>query len=165
MTEQLASAPTFTRLKTQHTAVVRGDGVPVEDMIRFLDSAFTVLRAAVDAAAIAPDGPAYSRYDTELEGDVTIEAGIPLLAALNAPLEFNGVTIEPGELPGGDVAQALHVGPYSELADLWQGFLNGLESAGYTPTKPYWETYQVTPGPGTDPSRLRTELTALVTRS
>ncbi|MGO1545164.1 MAG: GyrI-like domain-containing protein [Gulosibacter sp.] len=163
MTEQLSVAPEFVRLKTQHTAVVRGEGVPVEDMIRFLDSAFTVLRAAVDAAAIAPDGPAYSRYDTELEGDVTIEAGIPLLAALNGPMEFNGVTIVPGELPGGEVARAIHVGPYSELSDVWQEFLADVERTGRSPQKPYWETYHVTPGPGTDPARLRTELTALVT--
>lgn len=162
MTEQLATAPEFVRLKTQHTAVVRGQGVPVEDMVRFLDSAFTVLRAAVDAAAIAPDGKAFSRYDTELEGDVTIEAGIPLLAALEGTMEFNGVTIEPGELPGGEVARAIHVGPYSELADVWQSFLREIERSGRTPTKPYWETYHVTPGPGTDPSQLKTELTALV---
>ncbi|MDJ1371484.1 GyrI-like domain-containing protein [Gulosibacter molinativorax] len=162
MAEQLATAPEFVRLKTQHTAVVRGEGVPVEDMIRFLDSAFTVLRAAVDAAAIAPDGPAYSRYDTELEGDVTIEAGIPLLAALEENLEFNGVTIEAGELPGGEVARAIHVGPYSELADVWQEFLGDLERSGRTPRKPYWESYLVTPGPGTDPERLRTEMSAPV---
>lgn len=162
MTEQLATAIEFVRLKTQHTAVVRGEGVPVEDMIRFLDSAFTVLRAAVDAAAIAPDGPAYSRYDTELEGDVTIEAGIPLLAALESPLEFNGVTIEPGELPGGEVARATHIGAYSELADVWQGFLKDLADSGRTPQKPYWESYHVTPAPGRDPSSLRTDLIAVV---
>jgi hypothetical protein len=131
--------PEFVHRKPQHTAVVRGEGVPVEQMIAFLDDAFTVLRAAVDAAAIAPDGFAFCRYDTELVGNVTVEAGIPLLAQLDSPLEFNGLTIVPGELPGGE-----------------------LTAAGRAPRKPYWESYHVTPGPGADPQALRTELVAVI---
>lgn len=155
-------APEFVRLKPQHTAVVRGAGVPAVRLIPFLDDAFTVLRAAVDAAAIAPDGPAFSRYDSELEGDVLVEAGMPLLAELSGPMEFNGITIEPGELPGGEIARGTHVGPYSDLVDVWQAFLAGISAAGRTPRKPYWEAYHVTPGPGTDPQALRTELLARV---
>lgn len=154
--------PEFVHRKPQHTAVVRGEGVPVEQMIAFLDDAFTVLRAAVDAAAVAPDGFAFSRYDTELVGNVTVEAGMPLLAQLDSPLEFSGLTIVPGELPGGELARAIHVGPYSELADAWQGFLGELQAAGRTPRKPYWESYHVTPGPGADPQALRTELVAVI---
>lgn len=162
MSDTQVLTPEFVQLKPQLTAVVRGEGVPVEQMIPFLDDAFTVLRAAVDAASIAPDGPAFSRYDTELVGDVTVEAGVPLLAALNGPIEISGMTIEPGELPGGEVARAVHVGPYAELADVWQGFLHELEAAGRTPRKPYWESYHATPGPGADPQALRTELLAVV---
>ena len=145
--------------RPQAAAVVRGE-VPVDDMIRFLDSAFTVLRAAVDAAAIAPTGPMYSRYDTELEGEVRVEAGVPVLAALDSPMEFNGVTIEPGELPGGEVATATHTGPYSELRGVWQDFLGGVGRAGRTPAKPYVEQYVVAPDNAPDRSKLRTELIA-----
>lgn len=158
MPETTISVPEFLQLKPQYAAVVRGENVPVEDMVKFLDSAFTVLRGAADAALIAPNGPIYSRYDTELEGDVRIEAGIPLIAPLDQPVEFSQVWIEPGELPGGRIVRAEHIGPYSELAASWQRYLADLEKAGHVPQKPYWETYWITPGPATDPSQLRTEL-------
>jgi effector-binding domain-containing protein len=162
MTDVATRTPEFVHMRMQHTAVVRGDGVPVGEMIPFLDNAFTVLRAAVDAAAIAPDGPQFSRYDSELVGDVRLEGGIPLLAELTTPIEIGGLTIEPGELPGGVCARSSHVGPSSELADVWQEFLAGLRAAGREPRKPYWETYHVTPSPHSDPNSLRTDLCAVV---
>lgn len=161
MSEPMTTAPEHQVVnhRPQAAAVVRGE-VPVEDMIKFLDSAFTVLRAAVDAAAIAPTGPMYSRYDTELEGDVRVEAGVPVLAELEGPMEFNGVTIEPGELPGGEVATSTHAGPYSELRGVWQDFLGGIGRAGREPRKPYVEQYLVAPADATDKHHLRTELIA-----
>ena len=156
---QAGPEPKFAMEWTNAAAVVRGQ-VPVEDMIPFLDSAFTVLRAAVDAAAIAPNGSMYSRYDSELEGDVIVEAGVPLLAELDGPIEFNGVTIEPGELPGGRVATAIHSGPYKELREVWQEFLGKIGEGGHTPKKPYIEQYHVAPADADDHSQLRTELIA-----
>lgn len=149
----------FVEHTPQYAAVVRGNGVPVADMITFLDNAFTVLRAAADAAAIAPDGrPQFARYDSELVGDVQLEGGIPLIARMEQPINIMGMRIEPGELPGGQVARMVHVGPYSELKEVWQQFLAEIRAAGRTPVKPYWESYHVTPGPHEQP--LRTELIA-----
>jgi hypothetical protein len=107
MTDVATRTPEFVHMRMQHTAVVRGDGVPVGEMIPFLDNAFTVLRAAVDAAAIAPDGPQFSRYDSELVGDVRLEGGIPLLAELTTPM--SGRSSSPGcGLPA--ASRASHTG-------------------------------------------------------
>ena len=162
MSDPTVHEPAFLTHKTVHTAIVRGVDVPVEDMIRFLDAAFTALRAASDAAAIAVDGSGFSVYHTELEGEISLDAGFPLIAALNAPIEFNGVTIEPGELTGGDLARAVHTGPYSELRLAWQEFLGNLESAGKDPKMPYVEVYRNVPSPQTEPWNLRTDLFAYV---
>lgn len=162
MPDPTVQSPAFLTHKTVHSAVVRGIDVPVEDMIRFLDAAFSALRAASDAAAIAVDGSGFTVYHTELEGNIRVDAGYPLIAQLDGPIEFNGVTIEPGELEGGDLARAVFIGPYSELRGAWLEFLEGLEAQGKTPAMPYVEVYRALPSPVADPSALRTDLFAYV---
>lgn len=162
MAEPTVRSPEIVTRKPLPAAVIRAEGIPVERMIPFLDEAFSALRAAVDAAALAPVAPAYSRYETELEGEVTVEAGIPLLAALDGPVEFNGVEIVAGQAPGGEIARAVHIGPYTGLRETWQEFLTAVRALGREPRKPYLESYLVAPGPGTDPDAFTTELVALL---
>lgn len=162
MNQPTVHEPDFLHHTAVPAAVVRGVDVPVEDMVRFLDAAFTGLRAASDAAQIAVNGSGFAVYHTELEGNIRLDAGYPVIAPLEGPIEFGDVVIEPGELAEGDLARAVHTGPYNELRTEWQVFLNGLRDRGRTPQKPYVEVYRNVPSPQLDPWALRTDLFAYV---
>lgn len=160
MAEPTVYRPEFITRRELPAAVVRAEGLPAEQMIAFLGTALSALRAAADAAAIAPVGPSYARYDSELIGEIDIEAGIPLLAELDAPLEFNGIEIRSGSMPGGPAARAVHIGPHRDLTETWGEFLGVIRAAGHTPHLPYIENYTAAAGSGADREALTTELIA-----
>lgn len=160
MAEPTVHRPEFITRRPLPAAVVRARGLPASQMLEFLGAALAALRAAADAAAIAPVGPAYARYDSELVGEIDIEAGIPLLAALDAPMDFNGIEITPGTMPGGEAARAVHIGPHRELTERWQEFLAVIRDAGHTPHLPYFENYTAMGRSGSDRDALTTELIA-----
>lgn len=162
MNQPTVREPAFINHDAVPTAIVRGVDVPHNEMIRFLDAAFTGLRAASDAAIIAVKGSGFSVYHSELEGEVRLDAGYPVIAPLEHPIEFGDVVIEPGELAAGEIARAVHTGPYNELRAEWDAFLAGLRERGREPQMPYVEVYRNVPAPEVDPWTLRTDLFAYV---
>ncbi len=90
----------------------------------------------------------------EMKDDkMDIEAGVPLLAALDGVGE-----IKASQLPAGKVLVTWHVGPYHELGKAHEALQawaekNELEVNGST-----WEVYWTDPGEEPDPSKWRTEV-------
>jgi len=66
------------------------------------------------------------------------------------------------ELPGGEVARAIHAGGYESLGDSWGDLMAWTAEQGRTPEGRMWEVYVTEPSPETDPATLRTELYLLL---
>lgn len=100
-----------------------------------------------------PVGPPFTRYHAVDGHRIDLEAGLPVQSAL--PGEGR---VQPGELPGGEVAVTTHVGPYEGLATAGEAlaawtWAQGREAAGLN-----WEVYVTDPGMEPDPANWRTEV-------
>lgn len=111
---------------------------------------------AAEVSGLAPDGPPYTRYLSELDGahgEIDYEAGVPLLEAAT---EGRGRAM-PAELPGGTVAVAWHVGPYETLGRTYGALMGWIAAQGRTVAGPMWEVYWT--DPDLEPAeRWRTEV-------
>lgn len=89
------------------------------------------------AAALLGDGEITALYPVDLEETFTLTAGI--VGASPAP------GTEQHELPAGDWASTLHVGPYDELPLAYAALLEHLRERGHEPRAPMVETYVTDP--------------------
>jgi hypothetical protein len=141
------------------TAVVHGS--PAMDGIRgFMDAAFPELFAAMGAAGLVPGGPPFSRYFAFGPDRVELELGVPLAPGPGGPRRsFDGVgRVQPGELPGGQVAVAWHVGPYDGIAATYEKLIAWVTEQGREPAGAMWEVYWTDPTAEPAPTKLRTEV-------
>jgi AraC family transcriptional regulator len=98
-------------------------------------------------------GPPFTRFHAA-EGDaLDVEAGLPV----KAPLPAHG-RIVPGELPGGEAAVTVHVGPYEELPRAGEALEAWARGQGREAAGPNWEVYRTDPGQVPDPRQWRTEV-------
>lgn len=153
------------------TAVVRAEGLEVAEIAAYMDETFAALTQAIENGDIAPAGPAFCRYDTAMVPDETgqlppldLEAGFPLVSALDGPLTAGEVRIEPSELPACQLAVTKHTGPYDQLGQAWEQFTQALVDDGFSLAMPCWEAYDTEPTPDTDPATLVTGLAVPVVR-
>jgi AraC family transcriptional regulator len=92
----------------------------------------------------------YYRYDRDV---VELDAGIRVTPGG----EGNGV-VAVKELPGGDVALGVHVGPYTKLKETYDALAAWLAQQGRTPREAPWEVYVTDPAAEPDSSRWQTEI-------
>ncbi len=144
------------------TVVVRREALPLDELVDFMDEAFTALGEAIRDGVFTPSGPGFARYDTQLTKAVTLEVGFPVGATWGSVHKVGDVVIEGSELPAGTTAVARHKGDYDEIVDSWHEVLQSLEERGYRAERPFWEYYDVPPVPGREPERYRTRLAAPV---
>lgn len=97
-------------------------------------------------------GPPFTRYLDMSRGSFTIFAGMPVVAGEGAG------EIEAGELPGGEVAVAIHVGPYDTLSETYAAIEAWVKEQGRTPSGPPWESYLTDPGEVPNPAEWQTEV-------
>lgn len=109
----------------------------------------------------APAGPPYGRYHEFGPERADVEIGIPTAAPVSAlrPL----AECEPGEmgsseLPGGQAAVTVHLGPYDSLSQAYERLEGWIRGQGREPGPGPWESYIDDPAEVEDPSQLRTEL-------
>ena len=88
-----------------------------------------------DAGLEDEDAKVFARF-LNLGAEVTVEAGFTVLA----PVDGRGRVV-PGELPGGEVAVARHVGPYSELPQVGERLRQWVVDRGRAMGGPPWEVY------------------------
>jgi effector-binding domain-containing protein len=89
---------------------------------------------------VGASGPTFVRYYQIDEQRLDVEVGV-LLAQ---PIDETD-TIHIGELPGGLVALARHIGPYSELGKLYVAMQDWVEQQGYVLAGAPWEIYWTDP--------------------
>lgn len=103
------------------------------------------------AEGIAMAGVPFARYTDFSLSEVTLEAGVPTVEAAAGT-----DTILSGELPGGEVAQATHVGPYDTLMQTHAVLERWIREHDRTPSGGPWESYITDPGEVPDPKDWQT---------
>ncbi len=100
-----------------------------------------------------PAGPPFSRYHGIGQDGIDFEAGLPV----SKPLPGSG-RIKPGELPGGSVVSAVHMGSYENLPKAGEALSSWAAEHGRKEAGPNWEVYWVAPGHNADPASWKTEV-------
>jgi AraC family transcriptional regulator len=103
--------------------------------------------------ALAMAGPPIVRYAKVGTGLLTLEGGFPLAT----PADGEG-EIEAGELQGGPVATAVHIGPYDALPQTHAAIERWIAEHGHRAKGAPWEQYLTDPGEEPDPAKWRTQV-------
>jgi AraC family transcriptional regulator len=98
-------------------------------------------------------GPPFSRFHEYAQDEVIIEAGIPVCCAVTGEGD-----IRSSELPAGEVAQTVHVGPYDELMKVYPALVEWFTLQGKQSNGSPWEVYLTDPGNEPNPSKWQTEI-------
>lgn len=98
-------------------------------------------------------GPPFTRFLEWSAGLVTIEAGLPVAAAVSG-----GGEVQSGTLPAGRAATTTHLGPYDQLLDAYAALERWIEAQGRKIAGAPWEVYVTDPAEHPDPRTWRTEL-------
>lgn len=116
----------------------------------WMGEAVGLIMSALAAAGLGPTGPMYSRYHTWVDDRTDCEVGFPISGPAPDPLNSS-------EIPAGQSAATLHVGPYQEIPAAYEAITAWLESRGIAPGAGPYEVYLSDPG-STPPARLETEV-------
>jgi effector-binding domain-containing protein len=138
------------RREPLHTAVVRRSA-GYEGLMEAIGSAFGTVFPALAVRGVAPLSMPLIHYTDMAAAEVGFEGG-----AVVAEPVIAGDGIEPGELPGGDVATAVHSGPYEELPSSHAALTAWIAAQGRQPAGAPWEEYVTDPVEGSDSATWRT---------
>ena len=122
--------PEIVTLEPRLVAVLR-ETVPMSAMADYFGRAFSTVARVVADQGVTMVGPPVGLY-----------YGVPTDRPVT-PAE--GVT--PETLPGGQVAQVLHVGTYDAMEATYGRLTSWLTAEGFTPGPVMWETYLTEPDP------------------
>jgi effector-binding domain-containing protein len=118
----------------QAAAVVRGH-VAEGEIAAFLGRAFGDVVQVLAQQGQEPAGPPFGRYVPTGDG-FDVEAGFPARAEITPTGR-----VESSRLPGGTVAEALHVGSYGTVGETYAAVAAWLEANGCEPAGIPWESY------------------------
>jgi effector-binding domain-containing protein len=135
---------------------------PVAELTAAQGEALRALWSYLQHHGVRPTGPPYVRYHTFGEADTDMEVGIPVRAAVGAVGQGR---VAAGELPGGTMASAWHLGAHDRLGDAYADLQAWLTAHGHRPAGPGWEVdhwidldQEPDPASWPDPSAWRTQL-------
>lgn len=140
------------QLEPQLTLVIRKK-TQTSQIAAALGECLPAVWAYAQQRGIALAGPPFTRYLEVGLGAVTIEAGLPIAA----PAQGEG-NIVASELPGGDVAVAVHVGPYDRLAETHGVVTKWLDEHQLGTRGAPWEVYVTDPGTTPNPAEWKTDV-------
>ncbi len=126
------------KLQRQDTAVVHAS-CGLEEIGEVLSGIFSEVMAHILASGVQPAGGAFGRYEP-VQAGFRVEAGF----TVTAPVVAAG-RVEPGELPGGEAATCLHVGPYEGVAEAYEAVESWMREQGREASGPAWEVYLTGP--------------------
>ncbi|MFB8148134.1 GyrI-like domain-containing protein [Microbacterium sp. NPDC056003] len=132
------------------TAGVRGT-VSMEGLTEFFSHAFSETMRVLAAQGVQPSGPPFGKYYGMPGATVDVEAGFPVLTPVTPDGE-----VAPGVLPGGQVVEAVHVGPYDTLTQTYALVEQFFAATGRTAGEVMWESYLSDPAEEPDPATWRT---------
>jgi AraC family transcriptional regulator len=128
--------------------------VPIDALQPTLAECLPAVFGHCVAHGIAMAGPPFTRYVEVGPGMLTVECGVPVVE----PGAAGAGEIQGGELPGGDLAVAVHRGPYERLRETHGAIEQWIEASGLKAAGPAWETYLTDPAEHPDPADWRTEV-------
>jgi effector-binding domain-containing protein len=143
---------TLKEYEPEAAAVIR-ERVPMDQLTRFFDRAFSSIMAAAQKQGRQLAGPPFAKYYGMPTETVDVEAGFPLTEPID---DGNGVTS--GTLPGGRVVEAVYVGPYEALSTTYQEIAQWMQEQGLVPAEFMWESYLSDPRTEPDPATWRTKI-------
>ena len=122
------------QLQRQDTAVIRAK-CRWDQLGDTLSGIFAEVWSHINTTGAQPTGIAFARYRPET-AEVGIEAGFTVAAPI-----ARGGRVEPGELPGGEAAVCLHVGPYEEVAAAYEAVQTWMAEHQREANGAAWEVY------------------------
>jgi effector-binding domain-containing protein len=126
---------TFVDLQEQPAAVVR-EQVPHEKIAAFLGAAFGEVLDVATRQDLPVVGAPFARYRVADKSSWHVEAGFPVRGAASPEGR-----VVPTALPGGRVAQTLHVGDYGTVGAAYEFLLDRITENGYVAEGDPWESY------------------------
>ena len=123
------------------------------ELQKMLAESFGMLFAHGQRNGLPVAGWPLARYIAMGPGLWTVEAAMPL--AVPAPASGE---MQPGSLPAGPAAFAVHVGGYDRLPDTHAAIERWIEAQGYQVGGAPWESYVTDPAQHPDPADWRTEV-------
>lgn len=133
-------------LPTQNVAAVSAR-VSRDEIAQFLGGVFAEVLQAAQAQGAQPVGPPFARYAVVDEA-FEVMAGFPVWPAIST-----SGRVEPGRLPGGDVATTVHRGPYEEVGEAFHAVIDWIAQHGRQIAADPWESYL--DGPEVDQPRTK----------
>jgi effector-binding domain-containing protein len=118
----------------QHAAVVRAT-VSLDGLSAFLGAAFGEVGGVLAKQGLFPVGPPLGRY-RPVERGFEVEAGFPTTRAV-----VPDGRVEPIVLPGGDIAETVHIGAYERVPAAYGAVMEWLGETGRVVTGDPWEMY------------------------
>jgi AraC family transcriptional regulator len=142
----------FTTLSPQTVAFVRRLA-PLDQAGAVLAQTLPTVWQYVAQQGVTPTGAPYARYLPAEGAQFVIEAGLPIPHTIPAHGE-----IEVSELPGGEVAEAVHVGPYDGVHATYEALTTWVETHGKQLNGAPWEIYVTDPGLQPDATKWETQI-------
>lgn len=140
------------RLGPQPAVVIRAKA-GADAMGPVMSELLPAVLAFVQASAAAPAGPPFARY-LSMEGEEwEFECGVAVTEAVAGEGRVGAV-----ELPGGQAATTMHVGPYHTLGESWNALRGWVVEQGKSGGEAPWELYWTDPNTAPNPEEWRTEL-------
>lgn len=127
------------------------DRMAASDLPAFIGAAFGELYGHLPLLGVPPAGEPFVLYHAFGPDGIDAEACVPYIGDI-----ATSGRITARVLPGGVVAEVLHVGPYDELHFAHAALSGWVAQHGFEPAGPVRERYLNEPGPDVPPAAYRT---------
>ena len=134
-------------------AVVRHEGVSLDELRDLFDAAYPAVGGLFGSGVLVPAGPALAIYHGDPQESFDIEIGFPVVQPPSSPITVGDLQVVGAALPVGPALAATHLGSYDGLGEAW-GRLT--ETADVTPSGDWIEVYVSDPSDSS--AVLRTDL-------
>ncbi len=143
--------PTWVQLEAEPAAVIRHEGVTLDQLPELFDQGYAEISDAVPLL----QHPPFAVYYGHPNAKMTLELGNPVSSALSGPI-VGAHVVQPAQTPAGRALGLTHTGPYNTLQSAWQAFMDAEEAQGWERVS-LLEVYISEPAT-TAPDDLRTDL-------
>jgi effector-binding domain-containing protein len=124
----------------------------VQNLPQIVGQAYGAIAQYLGQMGEQPAGAPYVAYYNMDMQDLDIEIGFPVAR----PLPGQG-NIQPSQIPGGQAAACLHVGPYDQVGKAYEALTQWLQANGRAATGVAYEIYLNDPT-STPPEALQTQV-------
>jgi len=125
---------------------------PIDSLPQLLGESYGRIAGYLAGLGTQPAGAPFAAYYNMDMQDLDVEIGFPVVRPLAGKDD-----IQSSQVPGGKLAFALHVGPYSEIAPAYDALTEYVKEQGYKPAGVAYEFYLNDPG-GTPQEQLQTRI-------